>query len=131
MKKFLWPLIIFNLLAWAGFLLFLFKIPPKIDDQLILSNLVYFLLLGFVSIALSLSLVLYSLRFIFHFGFAKSVSKEETLKTIIRRSLKDGFLLSLSGLILAVLQLTKTNNSLNSLLVVLIVALIEIYWTRK
>lgn len=131
MKKFLIPISFLAIIFWSIFLLILFFVPPEIDSQLVIPNLIYFFLSGYLAVALSSSLVLYCWQTLLKLPHLENTDQERILKKRTRSSLRKGFLFSSALLILAILQLTKTNSYLNTFLVIIIVVLFEIYWSNR
>ncbi|HEX7456216.1 MAG TPA: hypothetical protein VF303_02000 [Candidatus Nanoarchaeia archaeon] len=116
--------------SWIFSAYIVWYIPPKIDNALVISNLVYFFLFGTLALALTASLVFYLFGSFFQLKI-HGVGREPTLKRLFLRSARRGFLLAL--LISATIALNVFNllNLLNAALVIGIILLAEIYFSGR
>lgn len=131
MKKVLIPLLLLSALFWSAFAFIVISVPPEINSVLVINNLIYFFLTGFLAVALSLTSVLYSLQTLLNLPKLAVEDKDRVLKKRLHSSLRRGFLFSTLFLSLGILQITKTNNYLNTALVIIIVVLLETYWSNR
>jgi len=120
---------ILAVLSWAFFAYILFFIPAKVSGHLVVSNLVYFLLSGFLALFFTFTNIFYLLVSFFRQKSRILDSQNILLKAFIK-SARRGFLLSflISGL--AVLRVTEFLNPLNGALLIGCVALVEFYYVR-
>src|SRR4030067_552362 len=130
MKFFIIPIILGVIFSWAFFSYIVWAIPPKIGGELIISNLVYFLISGGLGLALIAGLLIYFLGNFF-LPKVRGVEPTHQLRGLLFRSLRRGFLLSISVVGLTSLNIFGLLNLLNAALVIGIVILAEIYFSSR
>jgi len=130
MRFFIIPIILGVIFSWAFFSYIVWAIPPKIGGELVISNLVYFLIFGGLGLALIAGLLIYVLGNFF-LPKVRGVEPTRQLRGLLFRSLRRGFLLSISIVGLTSLNIFGLLNLLNAALVIGIVILAEIYFSSR
>lgn len=130
MRLFIIPSLVIAIFAWGFFGYIVWTVPPKIEGALVISNLVYFLISGGLGLALTAGLLIY---FVGNFFLPKvrGVDPTHQLRSLIFRSLRRGFLLSILIVGLVSLNIFGLLNLLNAALVIGIVILAEIYFSSR
>ncbi len=120
---------LFAAASWAFFAYLLFFVPPTVSGALVISNLAYFLLSGFVALALSATLIFY----FFHSTLrqkSKTIDPPDIFTKLYIKSARRGLLLAVLVTGFALLSLTGFFNILNAALLVGTIVLIEVYFSR-
>ena len=130
MKLFIISAVLAAIFSWVFFGYIVWFVPPKIGGEIVISNLVYFLISGGLGLALTTCLLIY---FLGNFFLPKIRGVEPThqLRGLLFRSLRRGFLLSVVIVGLASLNIFSLLNLLNAALVIGIVILAEIYFSSR
>ncbi len=130
MRLFIIPSLVIAIFAWGFFGYIVWAVPPRIEGALVISNLVYFLISGGLGLALTAGLFIY---FVGNFFLPKvrGVDPTHQLRSLIFRSRRRGFLLSILIVGLVGLNIFGLLNLLNAALVIGIVILAEIYFSSR
>ncbi|OGY21276.1 MAG: hypothetical protein A2126_02130 [Candidatus Woykebacteria bacterium GWB1_45_5] len=130
MRVFLIPTTILGVTAWAILGYLIYFVPPKIEGNLILSNLSYVLILTLIALTVTISLVFY---FISSFFLPKSRTIDPTYssRALFRRSLRRGFLIATVTTSLMALNALGILNLINATLIIGIAVLVEIYFSSR
>jgi hypothetical protein len=117
-------------LSWAFFAYIVLYIPPKVSGHLVVSNLSYFFLSGFLGLAFTTSIVFY---FVNSFLRQKSRNIESANLSgkFYLKSIRRGFLLAFLVAGLGVLKVAGLLNLLNGALLIGCIALIEFYFSGR
>jgi len=121
-------------LAWAVFAYIVLIVPPEIGGKLVGVNFIYFFVAGWLATAATAALALYFINFLFGEAPRKRVAVvEENLipRRIFRRSARRSaiFASALAGL--GLLKIYQLDNLLNSVFIILIALLIEVYFSSR
>ncbi|MEX0622115.1 MAG: hypothetical protein WD187_03990 [Candidatus Woykebacteria bacterium] len=130
MKFFVAVFFLIAAFSWAAFAYLIWFVPPDIEGQLAISNILYVFLSGFLALGISVSLVLY---FFENFLAPKSraTGAQSQPRRLFFRSLRRGFLFSLVTTSVVALNVLNLSNILNVGLVVGIAILVEIYLSSR
>lgn len=127
-------LVIIFTLSLTGFFLIFFFLPPKVGGELVQTNLIYFFTSLFLSLALGLSLMLYSASF----GLQKLRGPKLAIrseinrpKILFRSSLRRGVLFAVLVCLLLLFRLLNIFNILNLVLLLAIVGIVEFYFSNR
>lgn len=125
-----WVISVLTLLS-IGFLFFItnFTSPQNKEGQLVVVNLVYFFLFGFVSLAGALTLVLYwlgSLRL--KFQRKREINGVNWQRQVMKQAARRGMLISGALVLILILKVFNFANPLNVILVVSGAIVIEVYF---
>lgn len=130
MQKFHLPFYIIGAFTITFFLYILFSVPPKINEDIVLSNIFYFFLSFLLASTIITSFVFYFIRIL----FIEKTKRQEgnlLLRTAFRKSLRQGFLVSLALSGLAALNAFNSLNPLNAILFLGILILFEFYFSNR
>lgn len=115
---------------WAISAYLVWSIPPKIEDKIVLSNLSYVLLSGFLALSLTATVIHY-----FTGGFfvekRRGVESAIAIKNLFMRSIRRGFLISILATSFAALNAFELFNIFNAVLLIGIIILAEIYFSSR
>lgn len=130
MKPFLIPIFLFSIISWGIFAYFIFLIPPKIDGQIVLANVLYTIISGFLGLFFTTTLIAY---FIGNFSQpkARTIGTLNPYRKLLFRSLRRGFLFSASLVGIITLNAFDIVNLLNAGLIIGIAILAEIYSSSR
>jgi hypothetical protein len=130
MRFFLIPIFIIGVLFWAIFGYLVWTIPPKIDGQLVVTNVLYTVLTGAFSLWSTTTLVHYLIGSFF-LPKVRGIDQTNPAKRLLLESLRRGFLLSTAVSGLVILNVFEIINLLNVSLILGIAVLIEIYFANR
>ncbi len=130
MRLFIISAVLAAIFSWVFFGYIVWFVPPKIGGEIVISNLVYFLVSGGLGLALTTGLLIYFLGNFF-LPKVRGVEPTHQLRSLLFRSLRRGFLLSIVIVGLTSLNIFSLLNLLNAALVVGIVILAEIYFSSR
>lgn len=130
MKPFLIPIFLFSLVSWAIFAYFIFLIPPKIDGQIILANILYTIISGFLGLLFTTTSITYFIGNFFQ-PKVRTVVAINPSRKLLFRSLRRGFLFSASLAGIITLNVFEIVNLLNAGLIIGIAILAEIYSSSR
>jgi hypothetical protein len=131
MKFLLITFVIVSIVSLSLFLFVVYNLPPGEVGHLLLINVSLFLLSGFVFLASALSLVLYSLSFVFEGKKKDSGIYKERNRSLFKKALRRGSEVASIFLFLTGIKLLGIFNPLNALLIILVVGLLEVYFTSN
>ena len=130
MFSYIFPTLFFALISTGVFIFtIIFTNPNDNEGKIILINLVYFFVSGFLSLALFLTLVLYWLSNLV--GSEERLTSVEALhkpKIKFRKSLRHAFLFSTAVTGIGLLNSLGFANPLNIILLITATILIEVYF---
>ena len=134
MKRFLLPVIIAALISCSIFAYIIWKVPPEIGGDLIQVNFIYFFASGYFAVTLTASILLYFIRFLLEaeprkrpVGFDETREARRVFRTYLRR----GAIFATAILSLGLLKIYDLDNLLNSIFIILIALLIEVYFSSR
>lgn len=130
MKPFLISIFLFSLISWVIFAYFIFLIPPKIDGQIILANIIYTIISGFLGLLFTTTSIAYFTENFFQPKVRTVVAINPSRKLLLR-SLRRGFLFSASLAGIITLNVFEIVNLLNAGLIIGIALLAEIYSSSR
>ena len=130
MKIFLFVIFIISALSWSGFGFIIWTVPPKIDDQLAITNFLYALALGFTGLWGTFTLLIYLVTNIFK-PKTRITEAQPSDKKIIWSSIRRSLLISSLAAGLITLNVFELLNILNVVLLAGILILIEIYFSSR
>jgi hypothetical protein len=121
---------LFAAVSWVFLGYLILNVPPKIDGEMVLANVLYALFSGFVAVWFTITLLHY---LIFKFIQPKSSLPTDAglNKKLFWPSARRGFLFSILVVGLTTLKVFELWNILNASLVVGIVILTEIYFSNR
>ncbi|MEX0617282.1 MAG: hypothetical protein WD231_05820 [Candidatus Woykebacteria bacterium] len=137
MKRFLLPVFLISLISWVVFAYIIWKIPPtipaEVGGELVKINLVYFSASLWVGLTTLVSLLLYFISFLFQEAPKKSLPLQEDLRPrrVFRTSLRRGAIFATAVLILGIFKIYDLDNLINSIFIVSIALLIEVYFSSR
>ena len=134
MRRFLLPIIIITAVSWTIFAFIVWKVPPEIGGKLIQVNFIYFFASGYLAVTLTASILLYFIRFLLEAEPRKRpVGFDETreARRVFRVSLRRGAIFATALLSLGLLKIYDLDNLLNSVFIILIALLIEVYFSSR
>src|SRR3989344_2682550 len=134
MRRFLLPIIIITSVSWTIFAFIVWKVPPEIGGKLIQVNFIYFFVSGWLAVTLTTSILLYFIRFLLEaeprkrpVGFDETREARRVFRTYLRR----GAIFATALLSLGLLKIYDLDNLLNSIFIILIALLIEVYFSSR
>lgn len=130
MKPFLISIFLFSIISWAIFAYFIFLIPPKIDGQIILANIIYTIISGFLGLLFTTTSIAYFIGNFFQ-PKVRTVVAINPSRKLLFRSLRRGFLFSASLAGIITLNVFEIVNLLNAGLIIGIAVLAEIYSSSR
>ena len=130
MKPFLIPIFLFSIVSWGIFAYFIFYIPPKIDGQIVLANVLYTIISGFLGLFFTTTLIAYFIGNFFQ-PKARTVGTLDPSRKLLFRSLRRGFLFSASLAGIITLNVFGIVNLLNAGLIIGIAILAELYSSSR
>jgi len=133
-KRFLIPIILIAIVAWSIFAYIIWKAPPEIGGQLAQVNFIYFFVSGWLAVTLTTSILLYFISFLLEaeprkrpVGFDETREARRVFRTYLRR----GAIFATAILSLGLLKIYDLDNLLNSIFIILIALLIEVYFSSR
>lgn len=130
MKPFLIPIFLFSIISWGIFAYFILLIPPKIDGQIVLANVLYTIISGFLGLFFTTTLIACFIGNFFQ-PKARTVGAINPSRKLLFRSLRRGFLFSASLAGIITLNAFDIVNLLNAGLIIGIAILAEIYSSNR
>ncbi len=130
MRPFLIPILLFSIISWGIFGYFIYFIPPKVDSQIVLSNILYTITSGFLGLSFTTTLIAYFIGNFFQ-PKVRIVSATNPSKKLLFRSLRRGLLFSASLAGIITLNVFGIVNLLNAGLIIGIAILAEIYSSSR
>lgn len=130
MKIFLTPIFILSIISWGIFGYFIYFIPPKVDDQIVLSNITYTIFSGSLGLLFTTTLTTYFIGNFFQ-PKVRIVGTTNPSRKLLVRSLRKGFLFSVSLAGIITLNVFEIINLLNAGLIIGIAILAEIYSSSR
>lgn len=133
MRRFLIPVFLLAAISWAVFAYIILVIPPEIGGALVRINLIYFFVSGWIAVASTVSLLLYFINFLFEEIPKKRLKLEEDLRPrrVFRTSARRGAIFATTIASLGLLKIYELDNLPNSVFIVLIALLIEVYFSSR
>ena len=133
MRRFLIPFVLVALASWVVFIYIILQVPPKLEDDFIQINLIYFFVSGWVGITTTSSIILYFLNLLLEATPKKRLEIEENLRPrrVFRTSLRRGAVFATTLFAFGLFKVNSLDNLLNSVFVVFIALLIEVYFSSR
>lgn len=133
MRRFLIPFVLVAIASWFVFIYIVLQVPPKLEDDFIQINLIYLFVSGWVGITTTSSIVLYFLNLLLEATPKKRLEIEENLRPrrVFRTSLRRGAVFATTLFALGLFKINSLDNLLNSVFVVFIALLIEVYFSSR
>ena len=133
MRRFLIPFVLVAIASWLVFIYIVLQVPPKLEDDFIQINLIYLFVSGWVGITTTSSIVLYFLNLLLEATPKKRLEIEENLRPrrVFRTSLRRGAVFATTLFALGLFKINSLDNLLNSVFVVFIALLIEVYFSSR
>jgi ABC-type multidrug transport system permease subunit len=133
MRRFLIPVFLLSVISWGVFAYVVLMVPPKIGGEPITVNFAYFFVSGWLGAATIFTLIFYFINFLFEEAPKKQLQLEKDLRPrrVFRTSLRRGAIFATTLLSLGVLKVNDLDNLLNSIFVVFIALLIEVYFSSR
>ena len=129
-KLFLISIFLIAALLWVAFGYFIFNIPPKIDDQIVITNVTYTISSGALALWFTIGLVHFFLGSFFQ-PKVRGIDQINLYKRLLLGSLRRGFLVSAAAAGIVALNVFEVANLLNAGLIIGIVILVEIYFSSR
>ena len=130
MRLFIIPIFLVAAASWAFFGYIVWAVPPKMDETLVISNLIYFLASGSLALGFTSGLVLYFIGSIF-LPEVRGAETAKAPKKLLFRSFRRGLFFSVLISSVVALNIFGLLNILNAALVIGIILLAEIYFSGR
>ena len=133
MRRFLIPVSLVSLISWVVFAYVVLAVPPKIGGELITINFAYFFASGWLGSIAIFTLIFYFINFLFEEAPNRQMRLERDLRPrrVFRTSLRRGAIFATCLLSLGLLKVNDLDNLLNSIFIVFIALLIEVYFSSR
>lgn len=133
MRRFLIPVFLTGLISWGVFAYVVLVVPPNIGGKLITVNFAYFFVSGWLGSTTIFTLIFYFINFLFEEAPKKQMQLEKDLRPrrVFRTSLRRGAVFATTLLALSLLKVNDLDNLLNSIFIIFIALLIEVYFSSR